>query len=444
VVVHDRQGLFQRAEGAFSFRFTGAQRRVLEEIRQDLMKPRPMARLLQGDVGSGKTAVALTALLAAWGDGHQGALMAPTEILAEQHYLSIRSVCRRFGVNVGLLVGAQGKREREDLLTGIASGEIHIAVGTHALIEETVAFRSLGLVVVDEQHRFGVAQRNRLVSKGAQPNVLVMTATPIPRTLSLTLYGDLDVSVLDELPPGRQPIRTIWHPPSKIDQIYRVVDREIESGGQAFVVCPLVEESEEVARTNAVDLHQALAIGPLSHRRVGLLHGQMRSADKESTMARFRAGELDILVSTTVVEVGVDVPNASVMVVVDADAFGLAQLHQLRGRIGRGSRPSTCYLVAASRGPDVKARLSALVGTQDGFVIAQRDLELRGPGEFFGMRQSGLPDLKVADLATDVALLEEARFDAVRLLAADPELTIADHSPLARVVEEKYRALIVH
>jgi ATP-dependent DNA helicase RecG len=414
------------------------------EIRLDLAKPRPMARLLQGDVGSGKTAVALAALLATCGDGYQSALMAPTEILAEQHFLSVRSICDRLGVGVRLVVGGQGKGARQEALDDLASGRAGIVVGTHALIEDPVEFAALGLVVVDEQHRFGVVQRDQLLSKGAQPNVLVMTATPIPRTLSLTMYGDLDVSVLDELPPGRQPIVTRWVPPSRIDSVWSAVDRELARGRQAFIVCPLVEESDEVARVDAVSLFARLVEGRFSHRRVGLLHGQLRPMEKDSVMAAFRARDLDLLVATTVVEVGVDVPNATIMVIVDADAFGLAQLHQLRGRIGRGTEPSTCYLVAASRGATVKTRLSTMVRTQDGFEIAQRDLELRGPGEFFGTRQSGLGDLKVADLTRDFELLEQARFDALRLMARDPDLQWAEHSRLKVIVEAKYRALAVH
>jgi ATP-dependent DNA helicase RecG len=445
VVCADGRGMFERFEHELPFRFTAAQRRVLDEIRADMASPRAIARLLQGDVGSGKTAVALTALLAACGDGYQGALMAPTETLAEQHHRTIAPLCARIGVACRLAVGRQGAGTRRLVEQEAADGSAGIVVGTHALIEDRIRFRALGLVVIDEQHRFGVCQRDRLVAKGSQPNVLVTTATPIPRTLALTVYGDLDVSVLDELPPGRQPISTHWVPPSRLPAIWRAVDERLAVGRQAYVVCPLVEESEEVQRASATDLYEALRIGPFAHRRVGLLHGQLPPARKDEVMDAFRCGSLDVLVATTVVEVGVDVPNATAMVVMDASAFGLAQLHQLRGRIGRGSGASTCWLVAGSRsGTSVANRLSTMVRTQDGFEIARADLEIRGPGEMFGPRQSGLTDLKVADLVRDLDTIEEARADARRLVAADPHLAAPELAALRAHVTDRARSLRRH
>ncbi len=401
------------------FPLTAAQRRVLREIADDFRAPYPMNRLIQGDVGSGKTLVALLAIVVVVENGHQAAFMAPTEILAEQHYLTFRRLLRRCPYHVQLMSSAVTGAARKQALGRIASGEAQIVIGTHALIQEGVGFARLGLVVVDEQHRFGVLQRGELQKKGDRPDVLVMTATPIPRTLALTAYGDLDVSVVDEKPPGRSPITTILRSArDRQDIVWRLREAAGE-GRQAYVVYPLVEESDKLddvlAATEAAEEWRGL----LPDIRVGLLHGRMPSADKERSMAAFASGETQVLVATTVVEVGVDVKNATVMVIEHAERFGLAQLHQLRGRVGRGPAPSTCVLVAHGRLSDVaRARLATMVATEDGFVIAERDLEIRGPGDFFGTRQWGMPDLRVANLLRDRPLLERAREEALRLSAA--------------------------
>ena len=415
---------------ALPFALTGAQGRVIEEITADMTVPTAMNRLLQGDVGSGKTAVALAALLVAVRNGYQGAFMAPTEILAEQHFQCVRGILEKLGVRVDLLTGSRSPKEKEAARARVASGETQIAVGTHALIQEGVRFARLGLVVVDEQHRFGVLQRQALAGKGDQPDVLVMTATPIPRTLTLTVYGDLDVSVLDELPPGRKPIRTHWKTGKDKPSVYEGVRKLIQSDRQAYVVCPLIEESEKVQARAAGELAAHLAQHVFPEFVVGLLHGQMKTEEKENVMRGFKAGEIHVLVSTTVIEVGVDVPNAAVMVIEDADRFGLAQLHQLRGRVGRGAHASFCILVADPKTPDGEARLHALCDTNDGFKIAEEDLRLRGPGEFYGVRQSGLSTLRIADVLRDGDILRAARDDAFALLARDPKLARPEHRAL--------------
>ncbi len=403
------------------FPLTGAQRRVLREVADDLRSPHPMNRLVQGDVGSGKTLIALLSMVVVIENGWQSALMAPTEILAEQHFLTLRRLLRRCPYHVELLTSAVKGRERAAALARIASGEAHIVVGTHALIQEGVAFHRLGLAVADEQHRFGVLQREDLRNKGYDADVLVMTATPIPRTLALTAYGDLDVSVVDEKPPGRTPIRTELRPASERREVLSLVKREAAEGRQAYVVYPLVEESEKLEDVRAATEAAAEWAAALPGVRVGLLHGRMKSAEKEETMGAFSRGEIQVLVSTTVIEVGVDVPNATVMVIEHAERFGLAQLHQLRGRVGRGRVPSACVLLAYGRLSDVaKARLDVMVTTEDGFVIAERDLEIRGPGDFFGTRQWGMPAFRVADLVRDRDLLERARSEAFRLMGEGP------------------------
>jgi len=404
------------------FPLTSAQRRALDEIVRDLRAPAPMNRLLQGDVGSGKTVLAAAALYLAVRSGHQGALMAPTEILADQHFLTIRRLLEPLGVTVALLTGSRGRRDREALLARLAAGRIDVVLGTHALLETDVTFKHLGLVIVDEQHKFGVLQRARLRRKGFHPDVLVMTATPIPRTLMMTLYGDLDVSVLDELPPGRGPVRTYWRGPEKRRDVYAWVREKVHDGARAYVVCPLIEESEKLQAEAAVHLAERLRTGLLAGVPLGLLHGRMRPEEKEQVMTRFRSGDLKVLVTTSVIEVGVDVPEATIMVIEDADRFGLAQLHQLRGRIGRGAGISHCVLLAQAPTEEARARLETMAATRDGFAIAQADLELRGPGELLGTRQHGLPDLRVADLARDLPLLEQARDEAAQVLAADPDL----------------------
>jgi len=397
------------------FPLTGAQKRVLREIADDMRSPHPMNRLVQGDVGSGKTVVALLAMVVAVENGSQAAFMAPTEILAEQHFLTFRRLLARSPYRVELLSAALKGRERQAALARLGGGESQLAVGTHALIQEGVAFRKLGLAVVDEQHRFGVLQREELIRKGYDVDVLVMTATPIPRTLALTAYGDLDVSVLDEKPPGRAPIRTVLRPAAGRREVLEQVRRALAKGRQAYVVYPLVEESEKLEDVRAATVMADEWRAALPGARVGLLHGRMGSAGKEGVMAAFAAGEVQVLVATTVIEVGVDVPNATVMVVEHAERFGLAQLHQLRGRVGRGGFASTCILVAHGRLSEVaRARLQVMSRTDDGFVIAERDLEIRGPGDFFGTRQWGLPGFRVANLIRDRDLMERARGEAFR------------------------------
>jgi ATP-dependent DNA helicase RecG len=403
------------------FPLTGAQRRVLREIAEDLQSAHPMNRLVQGDVGSGKTMVALLAMVVVLENGWQAAFMAPTEILAEQHFLTLRRLVARCPYRVELLSAAVKGRERREALARIASGAAQIVVGTHALIQEGVAFQRLGLAVADEQHRFGVLQRDELRRKGYDADVLVMTATPIPRTLALTAYGDLDVSVVDEKPPGRTPIRTELRQASERRAVLELVKRSVAEGRQAYVVYPLVEESEKLEDVRAATEARDEWAAALSGVRVGLLHGRMKSAEKEAVMAAYTAGGVQVLVSTTVIEVGVDVPNASVMVIEHAERFGLAQLHQLRGRVGRGAASSTCVLVAYGRLSEVaRARLDVMLETEDGFRIAERDLEIRGPGDFFGTRQWGMPAFRVAQLLRDRDLMERARDEAFRLAEAGP------------------------
>ena len=401
------------------FPLTEAQKRVLREIASDLRSPHPMNRLVQGDVGSGKTMVALLSMVVVVENGHQTAFMAPTEILAEQHYLTLRRLLARCAYRVELLSAAVKGKERKQALARVASGEAQIVVGTHALIQEGVAFQRLGLAVVDEQHRFGVLQRDDLRRKGYDADVLVMTATPIPRTLALTAYGDLDVSIVDEKPPGRTPVRTELRAASERRAVLERVKQAVAQGRQAYVVYPLVEESEKLEDVKAATEASAEWAAALPGVRVGLLHGRMKSAEKEAVMAAFTGGAIQVLVSTTVIEVGVDVRNASLMVIEHAERFGLAQLHQLRGRVGRGSAASECLLLAYGRLSEVaRARLDVMVATEDGFAIAERDLELRGPGDFFGTRQWGMPSFRVAHLIRDRDLMERARAEAFRLADA--------------------------
>jgi ATP-dependent DNA helicase RecG len=411
------------------FDLTGAQKRVIGEVFADMESEAPMNRLVQGDVGSGKTAVAACAMLAAVRCGWQAALMAPTEILAEQHGMNLKRMFAPLGIEVRLLVGKQAAKVKRRGLQMAASGEAQICVGTHALIQEGVQFAKLGLAVIDEQHRFGVLQRAALRQKGlGNPDVLVMTATPIPRTLTMSVYGDLDVSVIDELPPGRKPIKTHWKLPHDRDSVYANVRKLIEQGRQAYFVCPAITESEKLQAAAAEDLHHRLSHDEYPDLKVGLLHGQMKPVHKEAVMEQFRTGELNILVSTVVIEVGVDVPNASVMVIEDANRFGLSQLHQLRGRVGRGEWQSYCILIGAATSPDTEARLSTMVRTTDGFEIAEEDLRIRGPGDLIGVRQSGAAELKVADLVKDMVLLQRAKDAARRILDDDPNL--AEHPQL--------------
>ncbi len=431
-------GVLEEFVRSLPFTLTAAQRRALEHIVADLASPHPMNRLLQGDVGSGKTAVAALAMALTVAAGAQAAMMAPTEILAEQHYRTLTGLFASFPgrpIRVALLTGSTPKAEREAVYTGLADGSVDIVVGTHALIQEGVNFRNLAFVVIDEQHRFGVRQRAALRQKGYNPHLLVMTATPIPRSLQLTIWGHLDVSVIDEMPPGRQPVTTRVLMPRERERAYSFVRSQIEKGRQAFIICPLVEESDKIEAKAAVEEYERLRKEVFPTLRLGLLHGRMKGEEKDATMAAFARGELDILVATSVVEVGIDVPNATVMLVEGAERFGLAQLHQFRGRVGRGEHPSYCLLVAESASPEAEERLKAVEATTDGFVLAQKDLELRGPGEFLGTRQSGLPDLKMASLA-DLRLLERVREAAQRFLEEDPSLGKPEHRLLARRVAE--------
>jgi len=423
-------GLSLRFRESLPFELTAAQKRVVGEIAADMKRPVPMNRLVHGDVGCGKTVVALSAMLAAVDSGYQACLMAPTEILAEQHFINIQRMAEPIGVNVVLLTSGSGTESLEE----IAGGDAQLIIGTHSLIQEHVEFNNLGLAVIDEQHRFGVVQRAALRHKGANPDILVMTATPIPRTLTLTLYGDLDVSVIDELPAGRKPVRTKVFFESQKRVIYEIINRELALGRQAYVVYPLIEESEKLQLKSAIDGAAALQKF-FPGRKVGLVHGRMHHSERESVMSDFKAAKIDILVATTVIEVGIDVPNASLMLIVHAERFGLAQLHQLRGRIGRGEFESHCLLLAYHPlSEEARRRLKAMEETSDGFRIAEEDLTIRGPGDFFGTRQSGIPELQLADIVRDFGLLERARREAFALAESDPEL---EGHPLLR--ERLYR-----
>ena len=421
------------------FSLTHAQRRVLSEIKEDMMAPFPMHRLIQGDVGCGKTMVALMAALVAVENGYQVAFMAPTEILAEQHFLTVNAWCESLGVKVVLLTASHKGKEREALLAQVTRGEAQIIIGTHAVIQDKVEFYRLGLGIIDEQHRFGVLQRGILKRKGENPDILVMTATPIPRTLAMTVFGDLSLSVIDELPPGRTPISTKVYAESRRKQIYGIVRDEVTSGRQAYIICPLVEESEKSDLKAAAQMAEELQSGAFPEFRVGLLHGRLKPEEKEAVMAAFKANEIHILVATTVIEVGIDVPNATVMVIEHAERFGLSQLHQLRGRVGRGSHSSHCLLIASDRlSDDGVKRLRVMEATTDGFRIAEADLEIRGPGDFLGTRQAGLPEFRVASLLKDGRILEEARREAFTLVERDPELKLPEHVSLKEEMVKRW------
>ena len=422
------------------FSLTRAQNRALNEIIDDMCSEKVMNRLVQGDVGSGKTVVALLALAECVFNGYQGALMAPTEILAQQHYESFTETFEDIGINVELLTGSVTKKQKEGILQRAKDGEIDILIGTHALIEDNVEFKNIGLVITDEQHRFGVRQRGKLSSKGESPDILVMTATPIPRTLALILYGDLDISIIDELPPGRQPIETIAVEKKKRDKVYNsLVRREVDKGRQVYIVCPLVEESETLDITSATETAEEIKRDFFPDLRVGLLHGKMKPSEKDTIMTAFKNHELDILVSTTVIEVGVNVPNSTLMIIENAERFGLAQLHQLRGRVGRGKHQSYCVLIYGSNSEVCRKRMSIMEETNDGFKISEKDLEIRGPGEFFGTMQHGVPELKVANLFKHMKILKTVQQEARIIIGEDSTLDFKEYRGLKREIESKFK-----
>ena len=418
------------------FPLTGAQKRVIAEILRDMASPYPMNRLLQGDVGSGKTLVAAAVSYAAIQKGYQAALMAPTEILAAQHEKTLRKFLEPMGVKVGLLTGSLTPKQKTAMREAIERGEIQMVAGTHALVQEATAFHRLGLVITDEQHRFGVHQRQMLGEKGDHPHVLVMSATPIPRTLALIVYGDLDISVIDELPAGRQPIETFSVHSDKRERALTYIRAHLDRGEQGYIVCPLIDKSDAVSAAAATAYRDELAEGIFKGYTVGLLHGRMKPDEKEAVMADFAAGKVQLLVATTVVEVGVDVPNATIILIENAERFGLSQLHQLRGRVGRGDKKSTCILLSDNDGEDNKRRLKVMKETCDGFVIAKEDLKLRGAGDFFGYRQHGMPSLGLADLLEDTALFAKAQAAAAEILQADPGLQKPEHAVLKRQIDE--------
>jgi ATP-dependent DNA helicase RecG len=439
LAMNPKGDLARRLLARLPYTLTAAQERVRREIKMDMAEPYPMNRLLQGDVGSGKTVVAALAMVTAIEAGYQAALMAPTEILAEQHMMTLQALLEPLGARVILLTSAVKGKARQAAVEAVESGAAACAVGTHALVQGGVAFKRLGLAVIDEQHRFGVGHRAALRGKAESPDVLVMTATPIPRTLALTLYGDLDVSVLDELPAGRKPVRTEAREEKARQKIYAFLRDEMTAGRQVYVVCPLVEESEVSDLRAATEMAERLQGQVFPERRVGLIHGRLGFPEKERVMREFKEGALHVLVSTTVIEVGIDVPNASVMLVEHAERFGLSQLHQLRGRVGRGPFKSFCILMSAGAGEDGRRRIEAMTETNDGFKIAEVDLELRGPGEFFGTRQSGLPEFRVADLLRDGAVLETARREAFAVVQADPSLRAPAHRRLREALLARWR-----
>ena len=423
--------------GTLPFPLTKAQQRVVEEIRSDMKSPYRMNRLLQGDVGSGKTVVAAIGLFATVTAGFQGALMVPTEILAEQHAESLHVMLEPVGLRTALLTSSVKGKKRRELLEALAAGEIDVLIGTHALIQDEVNFHNLGLVITDEQHRFGVEQRRVLREKGQHPDVLFMTATPIPRTLAITVFGEMDVSIIDELPAGRKAIETYWAKHQMLDRILVFMEKELRQGRQAYVICPLIEESEKLdSLQNVLDVHAMLTTHYANRFKVGLMHGRLSADEKDDVMKQFSRNEAQILVSTTVVEVGVNVPNATVMVIYDAERFGLSQLHQLRGRVGRGSNQSYCILLADPKTEVGKERMKIMTETNDGFELSEKDLELRGPGDFFGKKQSGLPEFKVADMVHDYRTLEVARDDAAKMIASKSFWDMPEYQPLRSFLEQ--------
>lgn len=432
-----KNNLLEEFKRTLSFKLTGAQERVINECLTDMMSPRPMNRLIQGDVGSGKTAIAAALMYISAGNGFQSALMAPTELLAEQHFKTLCKITENSGIKCALLTGSLTKKQKDEVKAGLKSGEIKVAVGTHALLTDDVEFENLGLVVTDEQHRFGVGQRGRLSSKGNNPHTLVMSATPIPRTLGLIIYGDLDISIIDEYPAGRQKIATYCVDSSYNARVYNYIKKFIAEGRQAYIVCPLVDENEALGIKSASEYYKELSENQFKGYTVGLLHGKMKPKDKENVMRRFAAGEIQLLISTTVIEVGIDVPNAALMVIENAERFGLSQLHQLRGRIGRGEYSSACILISDVKSGDTKRRLDVIKNNTDGFKIADEDLKLRGPGDFLGSRQHGLPDMKIADIFADRETLHLAGKEAEELIKRDPTL----HDPENAGLRDEIAAL---
>ncbi len=428
-------------EKMLPFSLTNAQRRVINECVADMSSGRPMNRLVQGDVGSGKTAVAAALCYTAAKNGFQSALMAPTEILAEQHYKTVCAITENTGIRCALLTGSVPKKQKEEIKKALKNGEIDLLVGTHALLTEDTEFDRLGLVITDEQHRFGVAQRGKLSAKGNNPHTLVMSATPIPRTLGLIIYGDLDISIIDEYPRGRQQIDTFCVNSSYRQRVYNYIKGFLNEGRQGYIVCPLVEENEALDITSAEEYYEKLKNGEFKGYSIGLLHGKMKPKEKDAVMRAFKDGEIQLLVATTVIEVGIDVPNAVVMVIENAERFGLSQLHQLRGRIGRGSYKSSCILISDSRSEDTRKRLNVIKNNRDGFKIADEDLKLRGPGDFLGSRQHGLPDMKIADIFADREILHSAGREAEKMLVEDPALSLPEHRLLRKEIAELYKKL---
>lgn len=421
------------------FNLTNSQNRVLMEIFDDMESSKQMNRLVQGDVGSGKTIIAIIAMYKAVLNGYQAAMMAPTEILATQHYESISKTLDKYNINCKLLVGSISKKKKDHILEELKEGKIDIIIGTHAIIQDNIEFDKLGLVITDEQHRFGVGHRDSLSKKGTNPDIIVMTATPIPRTLALILYGDLDISIIDELPPGRKEIETYAVGPEFKSRIYKFIEKQIKEGRQAYVVCPLIEESESLTIESAIELYNELNEDIFQDYKVGLLHGRMNTKDKDSIMNRFKNNEINILVSTTVIEVGVNVPNSNIMLIVNAERFGLAQLHQLRGRVGRGEYQSYCILINEGKSKISRERMRIMQESTDGFKISEKDLELRGPGEFFGTKQHGIPQLKVANLFSDMNILKIAQEDAIELISKDPNLAKEDNINLKKQIDIMFK-----
>ena len=441
-VVHKSSERIGTFIDSLPYDLTNAQKKTFEDIERDMEDDKQMNRLVQGDVGSGKTVVAILAMLKSFISGYQSVMMAPTEILAQQHYESIEAMFKDMGIEARLLVGSLGKKEKEGLLEDLKIGKIDVLIGTHSVIQEGVEFKNLGLVITDEQHRFGVKQRSDLSSKGQNPDILVMTATPIPRTLALILYGDLDISIIDELPPGRQVIDTFAINKSTIDRLNGFVKKQLEQGRQAYIVAPLIEDNEKMSLESAESIYKDFKDNIYKEYRVGLLHGKMTGKEKDLIMSEFKNHKIDILVSTTVIEVGVNVPNANIMVIYNAERFGLAQLHQLRGRVGRGEHKSYCILINEGKTEIALERMRILQKSNDGFYISEKDLELRGPGEFFGTRQHGIPDLKIANLFLDMNILKLAQKEAREILKEDPNLELEKYSLLKKSVIEKFEGRI--